>query len=139
MGLYLCIFDGEEELEGVEVGSYSDFGFFRKTVAQMLEDGKQGSKYPALQEHSDSDGEWIPNQCNVLVDELNEIGEAFKRLPPIKFEPNTWQSERIQSGEISLPKNLYESFFDVNDEPLIGRIIELAKISQEKRLPILFQ
>ena len=37
MGLYLCVFDNDDELEGVEVGSYSDFDFFRSTVTELLE------------------------------------------------------------------------------------------------------
>ena len=39
MGLYLCVFDEDEELEGVEVGSYSDFEFFRSSVTELLEQG----------------------------------------------------------------------------------------------------
>ena len=42
MGLYLCIFagdDGDEELDGMEVGGYDDFGEFRDLIARLLEDG----------------------------------------------------------------------------------------------------
>src|SRR5206468_1590548 len=61
MSLYLCIFRGDEEIEGVEVGSYADFGRFRDTVAEKLEDGRQGSRFPLLQLHPDSEGEWDPD------------------------------------------------------------------------------
>ena len=33
MGLYLCIFDEDEEVDGVEVGLYSDFNALRDYVA----------------------------------------------------------------------------------------------------------
>ena len=58
MGLYLAIFDDDEEIEGVEIGLYSDFNYFRDIVANELEDGKAGSKYPTLNLHSDCDGTW---------------------------------------------------------------------------------
>jgi hypothetical protein len=56
MGLYLCVFQGDEELDGVDVGSYGDFNHFRSVVAG-LEDGPPGSKYPTLILHPDSDGD----------------------------------------------------------------------------------
>jgi len=37
------------------------------------------------------------------------------------------------------PKSLLECFFDVDGEPLLERILELTKLSQEQKLPILFQ
>ncbi len=46
MGLYLCVFDEDEELDGIDVGSYADYNIFRNAVVEMLEDGKPGSKYP---------------------------------------------------------------------------------------------
>lgn len=58
MGLYLCVFDDDEELEGVEVGHYSDVEYFRDKITNCLEDGAAGSKYPTLIGHSDCDSEW---------------------------------------------------------------------------------
>jgi hypothetical protein len=48
MGLYLCIFAGDdrdeelddEELGAVDVGGYSDFGEFRDVIARLLEGGR---------------------------------------------------------------------------------------------------
>lgn len=37
MSLYLCVFKGDEELEGVEVGSYEDWKAFVHTVCESLE------------------------------------------------------------------------------------------------------
>lgn len=39
MGLYLCVFDDDIELEGVEVGVYEDFNFFRDAVTATVEHG----------------------------------------------------------------------------------------------------
>ena len=45
MGLNLVIFDGDDEVESVDVGAYSDFGNFRDAVAQNLEGGVVGSRF----------------------------------------------------------------------------------------------
>lgn len=42
MGLYLCVIDGENELEGVEAGSYGDFGQFRDAVIDIVEEENPG-------------------------------------------------------------------------------------------------
>ena len=34
MGLYLCIFDGEEDVNGVEIGSYADYNALRDYVVR---------------------------------------------------------------------------------------------------------
>jgi hypothetical protein len=53
MGIYLCIFDGEDEVDGVDVGAYSDWARFIETVVHTLEGGTPGAKYPNLTVHSD--------------------------------------------------------------------------------------
>lgn len=73
MGLYLCIFDDDDEIEGLEIGAYSDFEFFCSTVTELLEEGVTGSKYPTLILHADSDGEWSPSECETLKRELEDI------------------------------------------------------------------
>jgi hypothetical protein len=72
MGLYLCVFDesSESELEGVEVGGYSDYNLFRSAVTELLENGRAGSVYPTLVLHSDCDGEWSSVECSTLRREL---------------------------------------------------------------------
>jgi hypothetical protein len=83
MGLYLCVFDeSEEEIDGVEVGSYEDYGHFIDMIIQELEDKKIGSRYPLLTQHSDSDGEWSSDQCYTLAMNLREITQELKRRPP---------------------------------------------------------
>ena len=39
MGLYLCVFEGDEELDGLEIGSYADFNVVREYIVRQLEDG----------------------------------------------------------------------------------------------------
>lgn len=137
MGLYLAIFSGEKEIAGLEVGSYNDFGIFRDMVTSQLEEEKGGSKFPTLINHSDCDGEWSPDESRRLEKELIEIGNSFKSLPPIPLESG-WKQEAAKLFGIN-PINLYECFFDVDGEPLIERMLHLARVSIDKNLLILFQ
>ena len=78
MSLYLTIFDGDEDVVGWVFGHYSDFGYFRDTIAAKL----RSADYPTLMTHSDCDGEWSAAQLLDLRRELQSIATAFRRLPP---------------------------------------------------------
>jgi hypothetical protein len=138
MGLYLAVFDNNEEVEGVEVGSYADFGVFRDTVASRLEGGVAGSLFPVLMVHSDSDGSWSPDEAIQLQIELEKISEKFRLLPPLDLIEDSWQYEVAKSVGLR-PKNLYESFFDIDGEPLIERLLDLIRVSKLRVKEILFQ
>ncbi|MPS29662.1 MAG: hypothetical protein E2576_07195 [Alcaligenaceae bacterium] len=137
MGLYLAIFDGEEELDGVEVGSYADFGTFRSAVATHVEQGVAGSRCPTLMEHSDCDGQWSSEEAALLQAELSMVAESFLELPP---EPlgDDWKPEVARLFGLR-PNSLYDCFFDVDGEPLVDRLMGLAQLSMQRNLPILFQ
>jgi hypothetical protein len=45
MSLYLCVFDDDTEIDGIDVGSYSDFKDFRNCVTVELENGEIGFRY----------------------------------------------------------------------------------------------
>jgi hypothetical protein len=137
MGLYLCIFEGDEEVDGVEVGPYADFDKLRDYVVRELEGGSAGSKFSTLILHSDSDGVWSPSDASGLEKELIEIGDEFRRRSPLPIISD-WQKQVAKSFGLK-PSNLYECFFDVDGEPLLERLIGLARLSQERNLPILFQ
>jgi len=137
MGLYLCIFDDSEELDGVEVGYYDDFYWFRNTITKELEREHLGSKFPVLILHPDSDGHWTPEECVTLENELTAIGELLKKLPPIPFNSD-WQKSIAKSIGLR-PANLYDCFIDVDGEPLIERLINLCKLAQKVNRPIMFQ
>lgn len=137
MGLYLCVFDGDEELDGVEVGSYSDFAFFRRSVTELLENGVTGSRFPTLIIHSDSDGEWSLTECLLLRQELTTIASEFRQLPSIQFG-GKWQHEVRRSLGLK-PVSLYDSFIDVDGEVLLARLIRLCDVAIERALPIMFQ
>lgn len=137
MGLYLCVFDGDVELDGVEVGRYADFDTLRTTIATLLEDGRHGSRYPVLQMHEDSDGQWSPEESETLAAELREISARLRELPPRPL-PSEWQEEVAKSVGLE-PANLYECFIDVDGEPLLERLIGLCRLAQERSLPIVFQ
>lgn len=137
MGLYLCVFEGDEELEGVEVGSYEDFNSFRKVVETKLESGGRGSRYPLLMLHSDSDGEWSADEVLQLRAEIEGISRALQELPSIG-PPGDWQEEVMRQMGIR-PSSLYECFIDVDGEPLLERMIQLCDVALESSQPILFQ
>jgi hypothetical protein len=86
MGLNLCIFDGDKEVDGVEVGPYADFDAFRNCVIQELERGNAGSKFPTLILPADSDGRWSPAEAGELKKGLVAIGDEFHRRPPVPIE-----------------------------------------------------
>jgi len=137
VGLYLCVFAGDDELEGVEVGSYAYFELFRSTVTELLERGLAGAKYPTLIIHSDGDGEWSPAECVRLKLELDDIARSFASLPPSPFQAD-WQK---QVGKLLglKPNSLYDSFIDVDGEPLIDRLQRLCDVAIENDEPIWFQ
>jgi hypothetical protein len=86
MGLYLCIFagdDGDEELDGVEVGGYDDFGEFRDLIARLIERGTWASRFPVLMNHPDSQGEWGPAQASQLQRELTVIRAELAAMPAL--------------------------------------------------------
>ena len=137
MGLYLCILDGDEEIDGVEVGSYADYGALVTQVVDRLEAGIAGARFPVLVLHSDCDGSWTVQDCAKLEKELDVIIQEFKRLAPIPFTA-AWQ--KVIAKQIGhRPENLFESFIDVDGELLLDRLIELARMAQRRGEPIVFQ
>jgi hypothetical protein len=137
MGLYLCVFDGDEELEGLEVGSYADFNFLRDTIITEVEEGQFSKRCPVFVTHSDSDGEWPPEQALQLLVELDLIEKKFASASPVEFN-SEWKKGVAKTHGIA-PKCLLDCFFDVDGEPLIKRLKEMAELSVQKNVPILFQ
>jgi hypothetical protein len=137
MGLYLAIFGDGNELDGVEVGTYSDFSAFRNAVVNNLESGLAGSRYPTLVLHEDCDGEWTPGEAAKLEKELESIYESFRQLPPVPLSSD-WKRELVKSLGIEI-KSLSDCFFDVDGESLIEGLWRLSKLSQDINQPILFQ
>lgn len=137
MGLYLCLFDHDDEIDGVEVGPYADFNGLREFVNKELEKGTCGIKFPTFLIHSDSDGEWSVLDCKILHEELSEIISEMKKRPPVEFISD-WQKNVACSIGL-LPKNAYESFIDVDGEFVLGRIYNLVELALQRNLSILFQ
>ena len=137
MGLYLCVFDGDDELEGVEVGPYADFNYFRDTVAALVEYGVAGSVCPVLNTHSDCDGEWTAQAAHQLLAELAHIEQVLQKHPPTPFNAD-WKHTVAKTFGIA-PKTLLDCFFDIDGEPLVERLRGLAQVSVSSGQPILFQ
>lgn len=137
MGLYLCVFDGDEEIDGVEVGPYADFNGLRDFIIQEFELGQAGINFPTFINHSDADGEWSVADCVKLSDELSEIVLLMKTKPALPFV-SEWQSSTAKAIGLT-PKTAYESFIDVDGEFVLERIRHLVDVALQHKLPILFQ
>ena len=138
MGLYLCVFDElGGELEGLEVGAYEDFNFFRDAIVATVEQGNIGSVCPVLNNHADSDGEWTSVEAHRLLAELDEISQVMIQYPPVEFN-SEWKKKIAHMFGIN-PKTLLDCFFDIDGEPLIDRLRQLARVSISSGQPILFQ
>ena len=137
MGLYLCLFNDDQDVDGVDVGPYGDFNGLRDYVVRELEGGNAGSKFPTFILHSDCDGEWSLGDCEKLRGELLEIVSAMKARPAVAFISD-WQKAVAESIGL-FPKNAFESFIDVDGEFLLERLQLLINNALKRRLPILFQ
>jgi immunity protein 70 of polymorphic toxin system len=139
MGLYLCVFssdDRDDDLDGIEVGSYDDFGTFRDEVHGRLEAGENwGALFPTLLEHSDCDGEWTVDECRTLGDELATIRWAFAAMDPPAY--SGWQAEAAEHAG-HRPANFAEYFIDIDGEILLDRMSDLAQLAIEAGRPITF-
>ena len=148
MGLYLCIFDQEEEdICGVEVGLYSYFEEFRKLISKYINKGfvskvfKRKSKFSlpmtTLLNHSDCDGSWSVDECAQLKLELQEIKQVFTNEPPdlsiVELKQDIFKFYGIK------PENLFECFIDSDCEFLIDRLIGLCYLAIQMNRPIMFQ
>jgi len=137
MGLYLYIPDGDDELDGVDVGGYADFGAFRDAATAVAENGVPGSVCPVLINHSDCDGEWTPEDSAALLKELQIIETRFRDAPPIELNSD-WKKDVARKRGLKLT-TLYDCFFDVDGQPLVARIQGLAQLSIVHNLAIRFQ
>jgi hypothetical protein len=138
MGLYLCVFatdEVDEELEGVDVGGYDDFHEFRQAVCDHVENGSWASKCPVLMNHSDSDGTWSSDEAAAMSAELGAIEGRFRQLPPRAAEG--WKQKLFRM--YGTPRSLADYFIDVDGEPLIQRLSELAAVAVRRSRPISFQ
>jgi hypothetical protein len=128
----------DEEIDGVEVGSYDDFHALRTTVAERLDGGRSASRFPVLMSHSDSDGEWSPQEAVELGVELRTIEEELAVLPAEGFPEGSWQAG-VAKTTGAVPASLAECFIDVDGEALFGRLLGLVELAVERGCPISFQ
>jgi hypothetical protein len=137
MSLYLCVFAGEAELAGVEVGSYGDFDALRRAVAAELEGGAAGSRFPTFMLHSDCDGAWTVSACTRLQDEIGVIAAEMRERPARPFPS---EAQRVMAGARGRhPANAAEGFLDVDGELLLERLQGLVAVALHHGQPILFQ
>lgn len=138
MGLYLAIFKNEEEINGLEVGTYEYFGIFRDCIFELIENNTNwGSICPTIMNHSDCDGKWEPKKSIELISELKKIKEIFQKQTPNK-KIIAQKIDLIDLYQIK-PQNLYDCFIDVDGENLIDRLSDLCKEAIDNDLDIVFQ
>lgn len=136
MGLYLCVFRGDEELDGVDVGSYDDFERFRNEA--RARDGRVFRRYGTLRVHVSPTTHWSPRAAARLASELTALREVLRREPPRPFPPESWQAAVAAERGLA-PASLADCFLDVDGEPLFDRMLQLCRVAVEAREPILFQ
>ena len=132
MTLYLGVFsDDGAEVEGWVFGHYSDFGYFRDTVASHVD----ASLYPLLMEHHDCDGSWEVRYIPDLRRELNEIASLFRVLPPVEIDGAFEHTVEYRVGAMSL----YDAFHNVDGENIFQALDELCQVALAAERPIEFQ
>lgn len=136
MGLYLCVFRGEEELDGIDVGSYDDFERFRNEARSR--DGRVFHRYGTLRMAVTPTRHWSPRAAARLADELTALRELLRREPPRPLPPGSWQAQLAAERGLA-PASLADCYFDVDGASLFDRMLELCRLAVEARQPILFQ
>jgi hypothetical protein len=136
VGLYLCVFRGDEELLGVDLGSYEDFERLRN--AARARDGRVFRRYGTLRVNITPTARWSPRDVARLASELTALREALRREPPVSFAPGSCQAERARELGLA-PASLADCFVDVDGRPLWDGLLALCRLSVEAREPILFQ
>lgn len=118
-------------LDAVETETEDDFMYFRDSVHLALEHGQFGDRFPTLMKAWFSDFEI--DKVRMLERELLEIHAAFSKLPPEPLDGN-WRAKLIRSGR--KPDTLAEVYVDKDGAPLIKRLIGLARMARQNKLPI---
>lgn len=72
-----------------------------------------------------------------MLAELTQITEVMRQYPPVEFN-SEWKKEVAKTFGLS-PKTLLDCFFDIDGEPLVERLGQLAQVSISSGQPILFQ
>jgi hypothetical protein len=78
-----------------------------------------------------------PIGAALSLGELRTIRRELSTLRAVAL-PAGWQTATARAFGIK-PSNLAECFFDIDDEPLLERLIGLCERAIEHSLPILFQ
>ena len=82
-------------------------------------------------------GIWSVKDCKKLLSELEELGAAFRKEPPLQRIID-WKQDVFRLYGIT-PQNLFECFVDSDCEFLIDRLIALCQLAIQEKRPIEFQ
>jgi hypothetical protein len=136
MSLYLCIFSGEDEVAGVEVGTYAEFNALRQAVAE-LEGGVPGARFPVLMLHADCEGAWSGPECAALESELATIVRELRGRPARPFASAAQAASAARRDLV--PRHAGECFLDVDGAFLLDGLQQLVARARQTAQPILFQ
>lgn len=120
------------------MGAYADFHTFRSLVASVLEGGDWGSRFPVLMLTPDTGPQWSSIQAGQVDRELEVVAAELAQRPPVAFDLGSWQHAVARSQGLQ-PRNLAESFIDVDGEPLLDRLRALARVAHDRGVPVDFQ
>lgn len=141
MSLYLAVFESDtadDELDGIDVGSYDDFMTLRTAVCRNLEDGEWGSRFPTLMMVPDNGPVWDTGALPLLARELDLIRRGLAQAETAAFEPGSWQAGVARRQGLT-PATLADCFIDVDGEPLLERLATLVETAVSHQRPIEFQ
>jgi Immunity protein 70 len=86
--------------------------------------------------HSDCDGQWSPDECVVLKQELEAIRDEMTKLPAVPF-PAGWQQQVAEEFGLTSQRAL-DCFITVDGENLVDAIARLADLAIKLGKPIDF-
>ncbi|MFG0251629.1 MAG: Imm70 family immunity protein [Phycisphaerales bacterium JB038] len=140
MSLCIALFEDDlvdQEIDGLEWGGCDDFEAFRARVADELLEGDWRRGFPVLLTVVDNSAGWPADHVADLAVELRAIAEAFDALPSELHDPESWQASVLaQLGRE--PSSLREFFIDVDGQPVIDRLLELAEQAATLDRPLSF-
>lgn len=130
MGLDACVGDFR-----TSVSSYGEYHRFRTAVCDHLEGGVWGKKFPFLQNHSDCDGGYTPEEAKVLLKELEKVEQGLREVKyPVAIYYGANGEELCRRTEYSDVRLFYynQSFEDFG---VTGRGLVLSS-KDPMRLPL---
>ena len=141
MSLYLAVFatdSADDELDGIDLGSYGDFADLRSAVSGAVEDSPWGSRFPIFMNVPDNGPVWDVPSLHGLAREVESIRKGLAQHEARAFDAGSWQAGVARRQGLT-PATLADCFIDVDGEPLLDRLAALVATAMSHERPIEFQ